>query len=179
MRGTVLLFDRETGQGLLVDAAGQRRPFARSDWRGSGEARAGAPVDFEVAGDGAGEIFLLPEADGSVVARNALVFGILSLGLAAISPFIGAPGLATLALAILFGFLGMKGGRDLFDRIAYRLSIAGLVLSGLALVVVLAFIGVLSRTLSSRPDGAQAVTVNTIAIRVETPTVSNDQGNAP
>jgi hypothetical protein len=52
MKGTVLGFSAETGEGVINGEDTRRYKFGRADWRGDTAPRAGAAVDFETGEDG-------------------------------------------------------------------------------------------------------------------------------
>lgn len=179
MRGTILAFDRQAGTGLLLDAEGRRRTFARKSWRSPGEPQPDSAVDFVESAEGADDIYLLAGERPSSPRNNALIFGLLSLVLAAISMFIGNIGVVTLLLALLFGFVGMRAGRDLPDRTAYRLSVAGIGVAILCLVILLALIGLVSRSLAPPPrQEAISVKVHPVGEPVAMPPSPHDVAQA-
>lgn len=141
MRGTILGFDAASGTGAITDATGGRLRFVRDAWRSPGEPVPGRAVDFEVEGGEAVDIFLVPGAGlgfgGDDPARSAMTAGIISLVCALVSFVIHPIGIITLLVAVYFGIKGKNLGRDLPDRTAYYLSIAGLLISGVALLVIL------------------------------------------
>lgn len=143
MRGTVLGFDPASGTGVITDAGGARVNFSREEWKSPGEPLAGRHVDFELEGDRAVGIFLIPgsgsafDFSGQDVAQSAMTAGIVSLVCAVLSFVLGPLGPFTLIVAIIFGIKGKNAGRDLPDKTAYYLSLAGLWISGIALVMIL------------------------------------------
>jgi hypothetical protein len=141
MRGTILGFDAASGTGAITDAAGGRLRFGRDAWRSPGEPVPGRAVDFEVEGGEAVDIFLVPGAglgfSGDDPAKSAMTAGIISLVCALVSFVIPHIGIFTLVAAVAFGIKGKNLGRDLPDRTPYYLSIAGLLISGIALLVIL------------------------------------------
>jgi hypothetical protein len=142
MRGTILGFDAASGTGAITDATGGRLKFGRDAWRSPGEPVPGRAVDFEVEGGEAVDIFLVPGGSGlgfggDDPARSAMTAGIISLSCALISFVIHPLGILTLLVAVGFGIKGKNLGRDLPDRTAYYLSIAGLLIAGLQLLVIL------------------------------------------
>jgi hypothetical protein len=139
MRGTILGFDAASGTGAITDAAGKRLRFGRDAWRSPGEPVPGRVVDFEVADGEAVDIFLIPGGFNFGTddpARSAMTAGIVSLGCALLSFVLHAFGIVTLIAAIGFGIKGKNLGRDLPDRTAYYLSVAGLVIASLYLLAV-------------------------------------------
>ena len=139
MRGTILGFDAATGSGAINNLEGGRVRFRREGWRSPGEPIPGRLVDFEMADDEAIDIYVVPGSgnplsfSGDDPARSAMTAGIISLACAIatfVIPFIGP---ITLIVSIVFGIKGKNLGRDLPDKTAYYLSIAGLIISGLAL----------------------------------------------
>ena len=143
MRGTVLGYDAERGTGAINDLSGGRLKFNRDAWRSPGEPIPGRLVDFEVVEGEATEIFVVPGGgpldfgDGIDPARSAMTAGIVSLGCALISFVVPHIGIFFLIAAVVFGIKGKNLGRDLPDKTAYYLSMAGLVISAIALLVVL------------------------------------------
>ena len=142
MRGTILGFDPASGTGAITDATGGRLRFARDAWRSPGEPLPGQAVDFEVEGSEATDIFLVPGASpfgfgGDDPARSAMTAGIVSLVCSLVSFVIHPLGIITLLVAVGFGIKGKNLGRDLPDKTAYYLSIAGLVIAGFQLLIVL------------------------------------------
>lgn len=142
MRGTILGYDAASGTGAINDLSGGRLKFSRDAWRSPGEPIAGRLVDFEVSEGEATEIFLVPgsgnpfDLGGDDPARNAMTAGIISIVCAIISFIVPFIGIFTLVVSIFFGIKGKNLGRDLPDKTAYYLSIAGLVISGIALGIV-------------------------------------------
>jgi hypothetical protein len=139
MRGTILGFDAASGTGAINDASGGRLKFSRDAWRSPGEPVPGRAVDFEVVDGEAVDIFLVPGGFNFGTddpAKSAMTAGAVSLGCALLSPFLHVFGILTLIVAIGFGIKGKNLGRALPDRTPYFLSIAGLVLAGLQLLVV-------------------------------------------
>lgn len=141
MRGTILGYDAAAGTGAINDLTGGRVRFRREAWRSPGEPVAGRLVDYEIADGEAIEIFTVPgsgnpfDMSGDDPARAAMTAGIISLACAVASfviPFIGP---ITLIVSIVFGIKGKNLGRDLPDKTPYYLSLAGLIISGLALAV--------------------------------------------
>ncbi len=142
MRGTVLGFDPTNGTGVILDADGSRVSFARHDWLSPGEPRPGSVIDFTPVESRATEIFLFPGGavgGGADDERKAMTFGILSL-VCAIMIFIPYIGLFALIASVVFGIIGRNVGRDLPDKMGYYLSIAGLVISGIWLVIIITVI---------------------------------------
>lgn len=141
MRGTILGFDAATGTGAITDATGGRLKFDRDAWRSPGEPVPGRAVDFEVEGGEAIDIFLVPGGGlgfgSDDPAKSAMTAGIISLVCAIVSFVIPHIGIFTLVAAVAFGIKGKNLGRDLPDKTAYYLSIAGLLISGIALLVIL------------------------------------------
>jgi len=143
MRGTVLGYDAERGDGAINDLSGARLKFSRDAWRSPGEPVPGRLVDFEVVDGEAIEIFVVPGggpldfADGSDPARSAMIAGAISLGCALISFVVWHFSIFFLIAAVIFGIKGKNLGRDLPDKTAYYISVAGLVISGIALLLVL------------------------------------------
>lgn len=143
MRGTILGFDAATGTGAINDLSGGRHKFSRESWRSPGEPVAGRLVDFETADGEATEIFLVPGSGNPLdfssddPAKAAMTAGIISLVCAVVSFLIPFIGIFTLIAAVVFGIKGKNLGRDLPDKTAYYLSIAGLVISGIALLFIL------------------------------------------
>ncbi|MCW3848678.1 hypothetical protein OF829_15690 [Sphingomonas sp. LB-2] len=144
MRGTILGYDAASGTGAINDLSGGRLKFTRDAWRSPGEPVAGRLVDFEVAEGEATEIFLVPGSGGVSLdfsgddpARTAMTAGIVSLVCAVASFIVPFVGPFTLVVSIFFGIKGKNLGRELPDKTAYYLSIAGLVISGIALAIVL------------------------------------------
>jgi hypothetical protein len=141
MRGTILGFDAASGTGAITDATGARLRFGRDAWRSPGEPVPGRAVDFEVEGGEAVDIFLVPGGrlgfGGDDPARSAMTAGIISLACAILSFLIHPLGILTLLVAVGFGVKGKNLGRNLPDRTAYYLSIAGLLIAGLQLLVIL------------------------------------------
>ena len=146
MRGTVLGFDAERGTGAINDLSGGRLKFSRDAWRSPGEPIPGRLVDFEVVEGEATEIFVVPGGGpltfggDSDVARTAMISGIASLASALLVFVVPHVFFILLLPAIFFGIKGKNLGRELPDKTAYYLSIAGLVLSALALLIVLLFL---------------------------------------
>jgi len=139
MRGTILGFDAASGTGAITDATGGRLRFSREAWRSPGEPVPGRAVDFEVAGGEAVDIFLIPGGfnfGSDDPAKTAMIAGVISLSCALLSFVFHVFGIITLIVAIGFGIKGKNLGRDLPDRTAYYLSIAGLLLAGLQLLVI-------------------------------------------
>ncbi|MES2445461.1 MAG: hypothetical protein V4574_21755 [Pseudomonadota bacterium] len=145
MRGTILGFDAASGTGAINDLSGGRLRFGADAWRGPGEPIPGRLVDFEVADGEAIDIYPVPGGGGAGPigfggddpARSAMTAGIISLVCALVSFVIPHLGIFTLVAAVAFGIKGKNLGRDLPDRTAYYLSIAGLLISSLALLVIL------------------------------------------
>lgn len=143
MRGTILGFDMGAGEGVITDGEGKRVKFARTDWKGAGEPLAGRPVDYDDAEGRAVDIFPVPgmnvlsSFDGQDPAKQAMIYGIVSLSCAVLTFFLGPIGIITVVIALVFGIKGKNAGRNLPDKTAYYLSIAGLVLSAIALTLVL------------------------------------------
>ncbi|HEX8366718.1 MAG TPA: hypothetical protein VF603_15675 [Allosphingosinicella sp.] len=163
MQGTILTFDRASGEGIVLDAQGRRLGFAAADWKSPGAPRLGASVDFTPAGDRAGEILLLPGGAGAAADSNALMLGIFSLICAAASFFVGRLGLLTLLAAVILGILGLRAGRDLADRRGYQLSRAGLGVAAayVVFIAVMATIGLSMLPDPPRKDGSITVEVKT------------------
>lgn len=139
MRGTILGFDAASGSGAITDAAGKRLRFGRDAWRSPGEPVPGRAVDFEVADGEAVDIFLVPGGFNFGTddpAKSAMTAGIISLTCALLSFMLHAFGILTLIVAVGFGIKGKNLGRGLPDRTPYYLSVAGLVLAGLQLLVI-------------------------------------------
>jgi hypothetical protein len=143
MRGTILGFDPGSGEGVINDTAGTRFKFSRDDWKGPGDPTAGRVVDFDIAGDRATDIYVVPgtgspiDFTGQSVAQSAMTAGIISLVCAVLSFVLGPFGIFTLVASVIFGIKGKNAGRDLPDKTAYYLSIAGLAISAVALLIVL------------------------------------------
>lgn len=143
MRGTILGYDAAAGTGAINDLAGGRLKFTREAWRSPGEPAAGRLVDFEVVDGDATEIFLVPgsgspfDLNADDPARAAMTAGIISLVCAIISFIIPFIGIVTLVVSVVFGIKGKNLGRDLPDKTAYYLSIAGLLISGIALAMMI------------------------------------------
>ena len=141
MRGTILGYDAESGTGAINDMSGGRLRFSRDAWRSPGEPTPGRLVDFEAADGEATDIYLVPGSSpldfggSDDPARSAMTSGIISLGCALL--FFVVPHITFLLLlpAIFFGIKGKNQGRDLPDKTAYWLSIAGLTISTIALGV--------------------------------------------
>jgi len=144
MRGTILGFDAGSGTGAITDLAGGRLKFSASEWRSPGAPVPGRTVDFEVVDGQATDIFLVPGSGGISLdlggddpARAAMTAGIISIVCAFVSFVVPHIGIVTLIAAVGFGIKGKNLGRDLPDKTAYYLSMAGLVISAIALVVIL------------------------------------------
>lgn len=140
MRGTILGFDAASGAGAITDATGKRLRFSRDAWRSPGEPVPGRAVDFEVADGEAIDIFLIPggfSLGADEPARAAMTAGIVSLSCALISFVIHPLIVLALPVAIGFGLRGRSLGRDLPDRTAYYLSVAGLAIAAFQLVVII------------------------------------------
>lgn len=142
MRGTILGFDAATGQGVINDAAGNRVKFSRDAWKGSGEPVAGRQVDFDAAGGVAEDIYPVPGMGsalnfsmGDDKTKSALVAGWISLGCAIATWVLQPLFFITLPVSIIFGIKGKNEGALLEDKTAYYLSMAGLVISGLTLLL--------------------------------------------
>lgn len=146
MRGTVLGYDAERRTGAINDLSGARLKFDRVAWLSPGEPVPGRLVDFEVVDGDATDIFVVPGSGplsfsgDNDPARTAMIAGIVSLSCALLVFLL--PHILFLALipAIAFGIKGKNLGRDLPDKTAYYLSIAGLALSAIALLIVLLFL---------------------------------------
>jgi len=139
MRGTILGFDAASGTGAITDATGKRLRFGREAWRSPGEPVPGRAVDFEVEGNEAVDIFLIPGGlnfGADDPARSAMTAGIISLSCALLSFVLHAFGILTLIVAIGFGIKGKNLGRDLPDRTPYYLSMAGLVIASFYLLAI-------------------------------------------
>lgn len=153
MRGTILGYESAGGEGVINNDAGERIKFARTEWKGAGEPIAGRQVDYDLADGRAVDIFpvpgtsMLPSFEGQDPGRQAMIFGIISLACAILSFFLGAVGIVTIVIALIFGVKGKNAGRDLPDRTGYYLSVAGLVIVAIAVILGLfalaAFVGVL------------------------------------
>ena len=140
MRGTILGYDAASGTGAITDAAGKRLRFGRDAWRSPGEPVPGRAVDFEVADGEAVDIFLIPGSFNfgtDEPARSAMTAGIVSLSCALISFVIHPLIVIALPVAIVFGIKGRNLGRDLPDRTAYFISVAGLAIAAFQLVAIL------------------------------------------
>lgn len=61
MDGSILAFDDETQEGLVVTRDGQRYPFALGDWRGRGLPGPGIEVRFDIREARAVHVFNQPE----------------------------------------------------------------------------------------------------------------------
>jgi TM2 domain-containing membrane protein YozV len=57
MHGRVLAFDYRAGEGHITGADGNRYRFTTGDWKPQAPPRAGQPVDFEIDGSQALEIY--------------------------------------------------------------------------------------------------------------------------
>jgi hypothetical protein len=140
MRGTILGFDPATGEGVINDTSGNRVKFTRAEWKSPGEPAAGRTVDFEASDDQATGIFVVPgtgsplDFTGDDPAKSAMTAGIISLACALVSFVLPYIGIITLVVAVIFGIKGKNLGRDLPDKTAYYLSLAGLIISGIALL---------------------------------------------
>jgi hypothetical protein len=143
MRGTILGYDAASGTGAINDLDGGRLKFSRDAWRSPGEPIPGRLVDFEVVEGQATEIFVVPgsgspiDYSGEDPARTAMTAGIVSLICALASFMVPFIGIATLPVSIFFGIKGKNLGRDLPDKTAYYLSLAGLIVSGVILAVII------------------------------------------
>jgi hypothetical protein len=143
MKGTILGYDPAASEGVITSADGQRIKFARSEWKSQGEPSPGRQVDFDVADDRAVGIFVVPgtgsplNMDGQDPAKQATIFGAISLVCAIVSFFLGPLGIITLVLAVVFGIKGKNIGADLPDKTGFYLAVAGLILSAIALFIVL------------------------------------------
>lgn len=157
MRGQILEV-QASGGGTILGADGNRYGFARSDWRGPGEAHAGADVDF-IAGSGtAADIFPLPgqshaapsssapagavastaprSSEGSSVALGTI--GIVCLALGFVVPII--PTLAAFVLGLVGADSAKRHNNEsglILSRIAWIGALA-LTAIGILLVVTLA-----------------------------------------
>lgn len=107
MRGTVLGFDAETGEGVISGNDGQRYNFSSLSVQSNPETvRPGVPVDFETDGGRAVSIFQILSQGGQVGQKSKLVAGLLAifLGTFGIHKFyLGrtGPGLIMLACTLL------------------------------------------------------------------------------
>lgn len=137
MRGTILGFDPGTGEGVINDPGGTRVRFSADAWKGPGEPTRGRHVDYDLAEGRAVDIYGVPGGLDGDPANAALVSGIVSLSCAILTFVLGPFGIFTLVAAIVFGVKGRNEGRGLEDRTGYYLSIAGLLISAAALLVVL------------------------------------------
>lgn len=143
MRGTILGYDPVVAEGVITSTEGQRIKFARGEWKSPGEPAAGRAVDFDVDGDRAVSIFIVPgtgnplNIDGQDPAKQATIYGAISLVCAIVSFVLGPLGIVTLVLAVVFGIKGKNIGADLPDKTGFYLAVAGLILSAIALVLVL------------------------------------------
>jgi hypothetical protein len=143
MRGTVLGFDAAAGTGAINDLSGGRLRFRREEWRSPGEPVPGRLVDFEVVEGEATEIFVVPGSGGALdfggadSPPSAMTAGVISLACALLSFVAPHVGIFLLIAAVVFGIKGKNLGRDLPDKTAYYLSVAGLAISAVALGLVL------------------------------------------
>ena len=143
MRGTILGFDSGSNEGIITDQEGRRIKFARHEWKSTGEPLPGRAVDFDLVDDQATAIFIVPGSgsplnlDGQDPAKQSMIFGIISLVCGILTFFLGVIGIVTVVLAIIFGIKGKNIGAELPDKTGYYLSIAGLILSGIALFITL------------------------------------------
>ena len=143
MRGTILGFDASAGEGVINDADGKRIKFGRTDWKGAGEPTAGRQIDYDEAEGRAIDVFPVPGPsvlatfDGQDPAKQAMVYGVVSLSCAILSFVLGPIGLITVTIAIIFGSKGRDAGRNLADKTGYYLSVAGLTIAAVALLITL------------------------------------------
>jgi hypothetical protein len=142
MRGTILGYNPTSGEGIITDHTGARVKFTRDAWKSPGEPLAGRNVDYEPAGDQATDIYLVPGSTGDLLGLDvgnennvAVTAGIISLICAVLTFILGPFGIFTLIAAIIFGIKGKNAGRDLADKTGYYLSVAGLVISAVALAI--------------------------------------------
>jgi hypothetical protein len=79
------------------------------------------------------------EAPRNLQAKRAIINGLISLVLSVFTLFTlaGFAGLITGTLAIVYGFLGLRAARQLPGNMGRRQAIIGIVLGGLAWVVVI------------------------------------------
>lgn len=136
MRGTILGFDSASGEGVINDGGGGRVKFGYDGWKGPGEPAPGRHVDFDVAEGRAVDIYAVPGGIAGDPDNAALVSGIISLVCAILTFVLGPFGIFTLIAAIVFGIKGKNQGAGLPDKTGYYLSVAGLVISAVALILV-------------------------------------------
>lgn len=157
MRGTVLGYDPASGEGVIAVEGDQRVAFGRGAWRSPGEPLPGRLVDYALVEGMAADIYVVPGTAGAWVStgdppeRRAVIYGAISLTCALLTYMIGPFGILTVIPALVFGVMGRNASRGLVDRTGYYLSVAGLVLSLIALALtvfaiaaVLGFIGIFS-----------------------------------
>lgn len=157
MRGTVLGYDPVGGEGVIAVEGDLRVPFTRAAWRSPGEPLPGRLVDYALVEGWGADIYVVPGTSGAWVStgeppeRRAVIYGAISLTCALLTYMIGPFGILTVIPALVFGMMGRAAGRGVADRTGYYLSIAGLVLSLIALLLavmviaaVLGFIGIFS-----------------------------------
>lgn len=143
MRGTILGYDPTKFEGVITNGDGQRISFARSEWKSPGEPAPGRQVDFELTENRAMGIFIVLgtgspiSLEGQEPAKQATIFGAISLVCGVVTFFLGPLGLITVGLAVFFGLKGKNIGANLPDKTGYYLSIAGLILSAIALLITL------------------------------------------
>jgi hypothetical protein len=143
MRGIVLGYDAAASGGVITSTDGTRIKFARAEWKSPGEPSPGRQVDFDVKDDMATGIFIVPGTgsplnfDGQDPAKQATIFGAVSLICGIVTFFLGPIGIVTVVLAVIFGTKGKNLGANLPDKTGYYLSVGGLVLAAISLFLVL------------------------------------------
>lgn len=107
MKGSVLDYSDESGQGLISGNDGARYRFERGEWRGSVPCRAGVAVDFLVSGDAAQSIY--PDYAAQAASSRKIAAALFALFLGAFGAhkfYLGynKQGMIML-LVFLFGFI--------------------------------------------------------------------------
>ena len=127
MRGHILGYSTETGEGLVSGDDGRRYRFTREAWPAPGSAVAGQHVDFEPQADEAVNIYPIPTAAVPVTPvrrksrTTAALLAFFLGGLGIHKFYLGQTGMGILYLVLTISIIGIlfTGPASLVDFIRY------------------------------------------------------------
>ncbi|MEJ0028224.1 MAG: hypothetical protein WDN01_19520 [Rhizomicrobium sp.] len=166
MRGSVLSFDPNRGEGIILADDGNRRPFTEQYWSDKASRPvAGLTVDFVTDGESARDIFAIRQAPASAPPQaprgpaaspstsDGSLLGGLSLG-AAVLGLLPGFGVLFLIAGFVLGIMARRQAKIAGNSTGLMLGAIGIALSSIVVVVELIFVVFLGAVLFASSTGS-------------------------
>lgn len=156
MRGVILTYSAENDTGFISAEDGQRYAFTGDAWMEGRSPAARLKVDFDIEGEEARQIYLVPISENAAVdtpssqSIAALVCAILAIVggfLCQCCCFLAIP-------AVIFGHLGLNAAKMQNSDMGKGLSLAGLIIGYLilAVTVILIIVVLIAMAIGAKMD---------------------------